>query len=114
MKHATLHSIVLVTGLVTGLIHLVLLSLQLGELSFLFILNGLGYLALVALFFVNPSFIAERRNLMHYAFIAYTAVTILAWLPAEKTLTGYVTKIDEVILIAALFMHLRSSEGETA
>ncbi len=115
MKHSTLHNVILITGLVTGLIHLVLLSLQLREFSLMFVLNGLGFLALVALFFINPGFVAERRDLIHYAFIAYTAVTVLAWIfVGTRSLTAYVTKVDEVILIVALFMHLRSLEGEPA
>jgi hypothetical protein len=109
MKHSTLHTLVLVTGLITGLVHLVLLSVQLGELSVLFVLNGLGYLALLGGFFWNPPFLAGRRSLMHYLFISYAAVTILAWIPlGSRTLTGYVTKLDELVLIAALVAHLRS------
>jgi hypothetical protein len=109
MKHSTLHAVILVSGLITGLVHLVLLSVQLGELSVLFVLNGLGYLTLLGAFFWNPPIVASRRSLMHYAFIAYAAVTILAWIPAgSRTPTGYLTKLDELVLIAALVMHLRS------
>src|SRR3972149_5766002 len=99
MKHSTLHTVILITGLITALVHLVLLSVQLGELSVLFMLNGLGYLALLGGFFLNPSFLASRRSLMHYLFIGYTAITILAWIPlGSRTLTGYLTKLDELVL----------------
>jgi len=109
MKHSTLHTVILITGLITGLVHLVLLSVQLGELSVLFVLNGLGYLTLLGAFFWNPPFLAGRRSLVHYLFIGYAAVTVLAWIPlGSRTPTGYLTKLDELVLIAAMVMHLRS------
>lgn len=109
MKHSTLHAVILVTGLVTAFVHLVLLSVVLGELSVLFVLNGLGYLALLGAFFWNPPFLAGRRGLLHALFIGYAAVTVLAWIPAgTRGPVGYLTKLDELILIAALVMHLRS------
>ena len=72
---------ILVFGLVTALVHLVVLNVLLGGISPIFTLNGLGYLALLAAFFLNPAMLQGRRRLLHYAFIAYTAVTIVAWIP---------------------------------
>jgi len=42
--------------------------------------------------------------------MAFAAVTILAWVVMGRPYTalGYVTKLDELILIAALFLHLRA------
>ena len=129
MSQANLRRVVLITGLITALVHGVLLSVQLGELSVLFILNGLGYLGLVAAFAALPeSFLNKEvrveisgrpisigpsgttvRVALHYLFIGYTGLTILAWIPAgTRDLTGWATKLDELILIYALFAHLRA------
>ena len=109
MRHSTLRTVILVTGLITALVHLVVLSVQIGEPSPLFIVNGLGYLALLAAFTFRPAFMCGRSNLLHYAFIAYTALTILAWIPGgSRTLTGFATKLDELILVYALLAHLRA------
>ncbi len=114
MSRSTLRVVILITGLITALVHLVLLSILIGEVAVLFILNGLGFLALLGAFYFNPTFLANRRRLVHYAFIAYTALTILLWIPGgTRSLVGYGTKIDEVILLAALWMHLRA-ETESA
>ena len=129
MSKANLRRVVLITGLITTLVHGVLLSVQLGELSVLFILNGLGYLGLVAAFaglpesFLNKEVRVEIwgrpisigpsgttvRVALHYLFIGYTALTILAWIPGgTRDFMGWATKLDELILIYALFAHLRA------
>ncbi len=75
----------------------------------LFTLNGLGYLALViAFFWEGVPFFSTRRRLLDYLFIAFAAVTVLAWVAiGARTPLGYVTKLDEILLIAALVMDLR-------
>jgi hypothetical protein len=110
MKHSTLHATILDTGLITAFVHLVMLGLLPEHKDFLFILNGLGYLGLLGLFFANPAMLAGRRSLMHYAFIAFAATTIVAWvaIAPERNAFGYFTKLDELVLIAALVAHLRS------
>jgi hypothetical protein len=109
MKHSVLHGVILVSGLITGFVHLVMLGLLPEDKDVLFTLNGLGYLGLLALFFANPSAVASRRSLMHYVFIGYTAATVLAWVAiGQRDAFAYLTKLDELVLIAALFAHLRS------
>ncbi len=108
MSRSTLRAVILITGLITALVHLILLSVLIGDISVLFVLNGLGYLVLLAAFFLNLPFLVGRRRLVHYAFIAYTLVTILAWIPiGSKNAVGYLTKLDEVVLVLALWQHLR-------
>src|SRR4030065_1913186 len=116
MKHSTLHALVLVTGLITAFVHLVMLGLLPEHKDTLFILNGLGYLGLLGLFLVNPGIVASRRSLMHYAFIAFAAVTIGAWvaLPPERNALGYFAKLDELFLIAHLVAHLRAPSAMPA
>jgi hypothetical protein len=81
------------------------LNLLLPSISVLFTLNGLGYLALLGAYLLQPGFLAGQKSLIRIAFIAYTVVTIVAWVAiGEKSdLLGIVTKIDEIILVVALW-----------
>jgi hypothetical protein len=110
MNQKTSRSLIIITALVTALIHLVLLNILLGKLDLLFTLNGLGYLALLAVFLYPPGFLAQQRRLIYLAFIGFTAVTIAAWifLGDLSDPVGIVTKLDEVVLIAALLLHRQS------
>jgi ABC-type microcin C transport system permease subunit YejB len=110
MKRSTLRTIILVTGLITALVHLVLLNVSMGTIDPLFTLNGLGYLGLLAALFLDLPVVSKLQPLVHWAFMAFTAVTILAWVVMGRPYTalGYVTKVDELALIAALYLHLRA------
>ena len=78
--------------------------------SNLFILNGVGYLGLLAAYLLPISLFAQRRNLIRWALIGYTAVTILAWLwlaviqNGDLSPMGLVTKAIEIVLIVLLYM----------
>lgn len=77
-----------------------------------FILNGLGYLALMGAVLVKVPFLAGRERMVHYAFLGFTAVTILGWLAiGDKSFStgqlGYFTKVVELILMAAIWQHLK-------
>lgn len=79
-----------------------------------FILNGLGYLTLLAGLWFKPAFLAGRERLFHYAFMAFTAVTIVAYFAVNgadsfSNPVGLADKVIEVVLIAALWQHLRLS-----
>ncbi len=100
---------ILVTGLITALIHLVLLSVLMGQVSTLFVLNGLGFLGLLAAYLLPLDFLRRYHGLVRWTLIAFTAVTILAWVAiGNKSLPagalGYLTKIDELILIVLLWL----------
>jgi len=113
MSQRTVRLAILVLGLFTGLVHLVLLNVsfvqETGSPDLLFTLNGLGYLALlIAFFWERVPFFATRRPLLHYLFIAYAAVTVLAWVAmGARNAIGYTTKLAEILLIAALVVDLR-------
>jgi hypothetical protein len=112
MKHSTLHTIIIVTALITAIIHLVALSILLGEISTLFILNGLGFLALLGAWYYTPGFLANQRSVLHGVFILYTLLTIIGWLMIgdKGDPLGIFTTLDEVVLIIALILHLRTPE----
>ena len=116
MSQSNLRIIILITGLFTALVHLVLLSVLIGSPAPQFILNGIGYLVLLALFWFNPSFVAGNRGLLHYAFMGFTAVTIIAWIAIgdKSDPVGYLTKLSEVILLVALWMNLRRENAAAA
>ncbi len=111
MNRSSLRAVILVTGLITALIHLVLLNVGMGTIDPLFTLNALGYLALLAALFLNLPLVSRQQPLVHWAFMAFTAVTILAWIVMGRpyTMLGYITKLDELVLLAALYMHLRAT-----
>lgn len=117
MNRSTLRIIILITALITAFVHLVVLnipSLRSGEgLDLLFTLNGLGYLGLIGAFILNLPFLRGREAWVVYALMAFTVVTIIAWIAvgARSTL-GYLTKLDEAILLAASALYLRQGPSE--
>ncbi len=95
---------IILTTLATALIHFSLLFPDV-----LFILNGLGYLTLLAAYFLPIDLVRKNHNLVRWLFIAFVLVTILAWIvmgdkswPAGSL--GYLTKLIEVVLIILLLV----------
>ena len=75
----------------------------------LFILNGLGYLALLGALYLPLAGLRPYRDLARWALIAYTALTVALWvfLPGARGPLAYLTKVIELALIALLWL-----EGE--
>lgn len=96
----TLQIAIIVLTLITAGIHFTLVFP-----SALFILNSLGYLTLLAAFFINIPFLRRNHELVRWAFMAYAVVTILAWIAiGDKTwIVGYIAKLDELVLIYLLW-----------
>ncbi len=84
----------------------------------LFTLNGLGYLGLLAIYFLPIAFLQQRHELIRRIFMGYAALTIVAWIfiwviqsviiqgvPffSHDSLYGVPAKIAEVILISLLW-----------
>ena len=94
--------IVLLT-LATALIHL-----QLAFPDLMFILNGLGYLALLAALYLPIPQLAPYRNIVRWVFIGYTALTLTLWLIiGERTAAGFISAAAEVALIVLLLLDAR-------
>jgi hypothetical protein len=112
MKHTTLHTLIIATAIITAIIHLVVLSVLLGEVSILFALNGLGFLVLLAAWYYTPGFLVNQRTVTHIVFILYTVVTIAAWIAIgdKGDWLGIFTALDEALLAIFLIMHLRSPQ----
>ncbi|HEV3476327.1 MAG TPA: hypothetical protein VG127_02485 [Rubrobacteraceae bacterium] len=97
--------IVLLT-LATALIHL-----QLAFPDPAFILNGLGYLTLLAALYMPVPRLARYRNVVRWVLIGFTALTILLWiLLGARTPIGYADKAIEVVLILLLLLEARRSD----
>ncbi len=101
------HYGILLFGLATAILHLSLFP-QMGFDPI--VLNGLGYLALLGAYFLPIPFFQERRNLVWWALMAYTVLTLILWIilgdknfvPGTSSATGYYAKAAELFLIAFL------------
>jgi hypothetical protein len=91
---------IIVLTVATALIHFVL------AFDFMFILNGLGYLALLGALYLPIAMFDPYRTYIRWVLIGYTALTIVLWAVitgASYSVIGYVTKAIEVALIVALW-----------
>lgn len=102
------HYGILLSGLATAFLHLSLYPVMGLDPIFL---NGFGYLALLAAYFLPIPFFQERRRLVWWALVGYTVLTIVLWvLLGDKNFVagttsaiGYYAKAAEVILLAFLW-----------
>ena len=79
-----------------------------------FILNGLGYLTLLAALFLPIPRLVPHRRLVRWTLIGYAALTILAWVAiGERTLLGYSTTAGEVALIVLLQIEGRRMRSQS-
>ena len=87
------------------------LNLFVLPLNELFLLNLVGEVILVLLFWISPRWLGARRWWVDVLMIAYAAATFGAWLlfgrPNPMGL-GYLSKAIEIVLIIALLVDMRS------
>lgn len=99
----------------TAIVHLVVLNLIVfqdkGSIDPLFTPNGIGYLVLLAAFLGVIPQLVDKQKLVHYLFMGFTLLTILAFFQFGDMgdIMGWITKIDESLLVVALWLHLRKS-----
>ena len=92
---------IIILTLLTAIIHF-----SLG--AALFILNGLGYLALLALFFLPVAFFQRYHRLILWVFAGYTLLTIILYFVFhpdgswQNDGLGLLTKMIEVVLLLLL------------
>ncbi|WP_420629005.1 hypothetical protein [Candidatus Leptofilum sp.] len=90
----------------TALIHIVLGVLAGGTFLIMFLLNGLGYLVLMAALYFLPQF-AAQRSLIRWVLLAFTAVTFILYFvfnwPDIWSPIGIVDKLIELALIVLLW-----------
>ncbi len=116
MKHSTLRPIILILGLITAIVHLVVLNIffiqDLGRPDLLFTLNGLRLFSPSRRpVYFQFTFLARVQRLVPWAFIAFAAITILAWyfMNGLRSPLGWLTKLDELVLIIVLFLDMQAS-----
>ena len=104
MKNNMLKLAIIALVIATAAIHLAR-GIPYGML--MFILNGLGYLGLVAALYL-PQF-KRYQTWVRWTLVVFTAVTIIGWIAiGDKTLViGYVDKVIEIVLIALLLVENR-------
>ena len=114
MNRSTLRLLVALFALITALIHLSLgiRDFTATTLGKLFVLNSLSYLILLAAFWFDMP--KGQSRLVHYALIAFAAVTIVAFFVvngrfAFSSTLGLIAKADEVLLIIVTYLHLQRS-----
>ncbi len=74
----------------------------------MFILNGLGYLALLATLYLPVARAVRHRNVVRWVLICCAALTIFLWiLIGARTPIGYFDKAIEVDLILLLLLEAR-------
>lgn len=103
---------IILSSMVTALIHLGLVPVLLNDpvyrmIAVIFLLNGLGYLALLAAYLLPQPVFQKYRNLTRWLLIAYAVITILGWLVINRDFSdplGVGSKVAEVILIILLFL----------
>jgi hypothetical protein len=92
----------------TAAIHLIV-AFIFPSMRALFILNGLGYLALLVAYFLPQ--LSSYRNIVRWLLIAFAAVTIIGYFVVNGFKVdplGWVDKAIEIALIVLLWMDGRS------
>src|SRR5215218_2227106 len=91
---------VVVLTVITAIVHLSLLFPDP-----VFILNGLGYLTLLAALCLPIPWLGPYRRVVRLTLIGYATLTILLWVAiGERSLLGYSTTADEVALVILLLL----------
>jgi tellurite resistance protein TehA-like permease len=110
---------ILSLGLLTAGAHLYLAAQPDESLHFVFLLNGLGYLALLAAF-VLPQF-KKVHTIVNLAFIGYTFLTIILWFffgsPSEGGAWDpfdVLVKVTELLLVIQLLLDFRQARSVQA
>lgn len=106
---------ILALSVITALIHLVLAFKFRGDpelqgLMVPFILNGVGYLALMYATLWTPDALKGQKALLRWAFLGFTAVTIVLYFVfngsyAFRDVLGLLTKLDEVLLMVSIWQY---------
>ena len=76
----------------------------------LFILNGLGYMGLLAALYLPLPQLVRFRPVTRWVLMGYAALTVLVWIfIGQRDMYAYINKIIELLLIGLLWLESRSS-----
>jgi hypothetical protein len=74
----------------------------------MFLLNGIGYLALLGALYLPIPRLMPYRRLIRRALIGYAILTIVLWIAiGERSTIGYLNKLNETALVALLLLRDR-------
>jgi hypothetical protein len=114
MTTTTSWSVPIRLGIVALTIATAIVHLYLGLQGLpLFVLNGLGYLTLLAALCLPIPQLAPYKNAIRWLLVGYTVLTIVLWLVitgGASNATGYIDKVVEALLIVLLIAEARASE----
>ena len=101
---------IVILTVTTAVIHLTLVH---SLMDIAFVLNSLGYLALLAVLYLPVPFFVGRRGLVRLALMGLAALTIIAWIVMgdKSWWLGYVTKAVEMVLIVLLWLENQRSKA---
>jgi hypothetical protein len=107
MKLTAKHYGIIIFNLITAYLHLSLYP------DFSFVLNGVGYIALLVSYFLPFSIFKDRdiHKIIWWGLVIYTIATIILWFAigdmhfvlGTSSATGYYAKTAEVLLLAFLW-----------
>ena len=103
---------IIILTIITALTHLILgFRFWPDFLGIMFVLNGVGYLVLLACLYFIPQ-LAERRGIFRWLLLAFTAVTFVLYFvfnwPDIYGLGGLIDKAVELVLIILLIIDIRN------
>ena len=76
--------------------------------DFLFILNALGYVGLLAVLYLPIPLLTRYRSAIRWTLLAYTLLTILIWVAiGQRDLYAYTNKLIEAALVVLLWLESR-------
>jgi hypothetical protein len=122
VNRSTLRIAIIVLTLITAIVHLgiALLHITRGEaggLDYVFLGNGIGYIALLAALFADVPYFRDHRDIAHWLLIAFAGITLIGFFAlnishlTEALLSppALISKTAELLLIIATFLHMRAS-----
>jgi hypothetical protein len=117
VNRSTLRIAIIILTLITAVVHLALAIMDIAGghasgLSYAFIANGIGYIALLAALFMDVPYFRDHRDVAHWLMIAFAGVTLVGYFVMNGFQFGtaaIIAKAAEILLIIATFLHMRAS-----
>ena len=72
------------------------------------ILNGVGYVVLLAALYLPIALLSRFRNTIRWVLVGYAALTVILWvLVGPRVTIAYIDKVIELLLILLLLLEAR-------
>lgn len=119
MSRSTLRVVIAILTLITAAVHALvgIGSFQFPDgqaMGILFLLNAVGYVALLIVNMVDVPFFGQRKALAGYLLMGYAALTFVLYFVSNGfSFFGplpIIAKVDELLLVIVGFIYLNTSE----